>query len=415
MHGHHPIEITDPGPIGLPKAIKLISYVLIGIGFLFILNALIQNPDTRLRGFLALLHAYFFFFLLSLGGILFTAIQYAASARWSIVVRRFAEGFGYFLPISFVMFLFLSIAGYGVLYDLDSAYRAAIGKGGIYFTDGGDDLIKKSVFLSQPAVIIKGLLFYALWFFLSFKLRGNSIKQDATKDTDKKIYRNSQKWSIVFLISFMYTFTIHAIDLLMALEGRWFSTMFGVYIFAGMLLSTYALLALITVLMRSNKAVGELIQRRHLWDLGTWMMAFSCFMMYIGFSQFMLIWYANLPEETFYLIDRSTGGWENIFLLLALFKWIIPFFFLMPIVFRANVKVIVPVAIAILIGQWLDLYWVIYPTFFDAPPFPGVAEIGAFLFTLGGFGLALSIVYARHSVVAIGDPYFKMSVDGSYT
>ncbi|MGF1572743.1 MAG: hypothetical protein ACFCU1_06690 [Sumerlaeia bacterium] len=414
MHGHHPIEIADPGPVGLPKAFKGISYVLIALGALFILNSMLQSDETRLRGFLALLHAYFFFFLLSLGGIVFVAIQYAASARWSIVVRRFAEGFGYFLPISFIMFLFISIAGYSTLYDLNSEIRNTIGKGGLYFLDSGDDLITKSAFLSQPAVVIKGIAFYALWFFLSFKLRGNSLKQDQTKDPDKKLHRENQKWSIIFLITFMYTFSIHAIDLLMALEPKWFSTMFGVYIFAGMLLSTFAVIALITVFMRRNKSVDVIIHKRHLWDLGTWMMAFSCFMMYIGFSQFMLIWYANLPEETFYLIERSQNGWEDIFLSLAFFKWIIPFFALMPIVCRANINVIVPVAIAILIGQWLDLYWVIYPTFYTVPPIPGLAEIGAFLFTLGGFGLALSIVYARHSVCAVGDPYFKMSVDGSY-
>lgn len=415
MHGPH-IEISDPGPIGLPKAFKFLCYVFIVVGFLFLLNCMLQSQETKLRGFLALLHAYFFFFVLSLGGIVFTSIQYAASARWSIVVRRFAEGFGFFLPISFVMFLFLIIAGNDVLYDLNSPYREALGKGGLYFLDSKDDLIKKSAFLSFEWVLIKGILFYGLWFFLAHKMRGNSIKQDQTKDLDKKLYRNSQKWAIIFLISFMYTFTFHAIDMLMALEPKWFSTMFGVYIFAGLHLSTIATIALVTVYMRSsNKAIGEMIQKRHLWDLGTWMMAFSCFMMYVGFSQFMLIWYANLPEETFYLIDRTQNGWQNVFLMLPLFKWIIPFFGLMPIVFRGNPKVLVPVACCILIGEYLDLYWIIYPTFYPGGPvFPGVAEIGALLFMLGGFGLALCTVYSRHSVLAIGDPHFKMSVDGSY-
>jgi hypothetical protein len=414
MHGHHSIEIQDPGAVGLPKVIKIGAYVSIGLGFLLLLNSMFESDATRLRGFLALLHAYYFFFLLAIGGLVFTCIQYAASARWSIVVRRFAEGFASFLPISFVVFLFIATVGYGVLYDLDSTYREEIGKGGVYFSDSGDDLIKKSVFLSQEAVLIKGIAFYLLWFFLSWKIRSNSLKQDSVAKFDKALYRKNQKWSIIFLITFMYTFTIHAIDLLMALEPKWFSTMFGVYIFSGMFLSTLALMGVITVLMRRHKSLQTLIQSRHLWDLGTWTMAFSCFMMYIGFSQYMLIWYANIPEETYYLIERTNGGWENIFVSLVLFKWIIPFCCLMPIVFRGNPKMIVPVAFAIFIGQWLDLYWVIYPTFYSTVVFPGVAEIGAFLFMFGGFALALSMVYARYSVCAIGDPYFKMSVEGSY-
>lgn len=417
MAGHHKVtHVEDPGGVGLPKPLFIASIVITIIGALAVLNSFV-SADTRLNGFLALLHAYFFVFVLSLGGIFFTAVQYCASARWSIAVRRIAEGFGIFLPVSFAIFLILAIGGYGVLYDLDSTYREAIGKGGIYFTNGGNDVITKGAFLSQPAIIIKGVLFYGIWGFFAWKIRSNSIKQDSASDkSDTTFYKKNVKLSIIFLILFMYTFSVHCIDMLMALEAKWFSTMFGVYIFAGMFLSSMCLIAILAIMLRKHEKVRAAIGKRQLYDLGTWIMAFSVFMCYVGFSQYMLIWYANIPEETFYIIERSNNGWQVVFALLPILKWLVPFAFLMPQPFRSAPGILIPVAIAVLVGNWLDLYWVIYPTFYsslaEAPL--GVAEIGSLCFVLGLFGIALNHVYKKFSVLPIGDPYLNTSVDGSY-
>jgi len=400
MHGHdhHITHVEDPGGVSLPAGLKTGLLALGGIGLLLWFASFFVGAHGP-RPWQALLLAYMYFLMLGLGGVVYTAIQYCASAKWSIATRRIAEGFGTFIPFAFVVFILLMVFGYGPLYK-DAVKDAHMGA-------------DKTAFLSLPAMLAKGALFYGLWFFLASKIRGNSLRQDATKDP--AISRENVKWSIAFIMIFAYTFTLHVIDLLMALEPRWFSTMFGVYCFAGLFLSTMCVHSIVVIAMRRRRSVSSAITPRHLYDIGTWIMAFSCFMMYVGFSQYMLIWYANLPEETFYMIRRTEHGWQWVTAILPLFKWVIPFLVLMPQAFRANTRVIVGVACAVLIGQWLDLYWIIYPPFAEAGPvMPGLAELGSFLAMLGLFVFAVDRVYARHSVLPMGDPHLAMSADGSY-
>ncbi len=411
MHGHGNLitKVEDPGGVRFPSWLRGVAVVVMILGaILFIFGGM----SNSLRAWQALLLSYQFFLMLTLGGMVFTCVQYCANARWSIAVRRLAEGMAVFMPVCLVLFLILVTAGWGTLYDLNSPIRQELGKAGLHFSDGGNDLIKKSFFLSQGAVIAKGILFYIIWGLFTFKIRKNSLDADKTKNPAHK--DTNIKLSIGFLLLFAYTFTIHCIDLLMALEPKWFSTMFGVYCFSGLFLSSMCVIAMIAVAMRRNRVVGDAIQRRHLYDLGTWIMAFSCFMMYIGFSQFMLIWYANLPEETFYMIARTENGWQFVMMLLPLLKWIIPFAVLMPQGFRSNPVILVGVGLCVLVGQWVDLYWMIYPVFSASPLVPGAAEIGAFLALLGAFGLALDWVYGKYSVLPMGDPHLVMSVNGSY-
>ncbi|MDK2972701.1 MAG: hypothetical protein PWP23_2456 [Candidatus Sumerlaeota bacterium] len=403
-HGHL-TTVHDPGPVSLLAGLKPVALAMAGGGLLLWLAGFAVND--ALRVWQSLLVAYAFFLMLGLGGVVFTAIQYCASARWSIAVRRIAEGMGAYIPVSFVFFVIIVLFGWGTLYDLESPWRAANGKGGVHIYDG-----LKAAYLSRWGVLIKGVVFYAIWHVLSQKLRQTSIAQDRTKEAAG--HKRNVKTSIIFLLLFGYTFSLHCVDMLKALEPKWFSTMFGVYCFSGLFLSTLCTLSLLTIALRRNRVVAEAIQPRHMYDLGTWIMAFSCFMCYIGFSQYMLIWYANLPEEAFYMIERTEGGWEYVFALLPLLKWVIPFAVLMPQGFRANVRVHVFVCVAVLLGQWLDLYWMVYPVFSPAPVLPGLPELGAFLALLGVFGFVLDRVYSSHSVLPVGDPYLKMSVSGSY-
>lgn len=412
MHAHHDhIEVHDPGPVGLSGMLKGLCAALVVLGLFLTVNGFVEH-DGKVRAWQGLLLSYMFFLMLALGGLVFTCIQYVATAKWSVAIRRVAEGMVWFLPVGLVVFLFIAIGGYGTLYDLDSPVRAALGKGGQYFLNGGNDLVKKGWFLSQPVVVAKGILFYAVWGAMAWFILGNSARQDRTKDQNLK--KKNVKLSIAFLIVFAYTFTVHCIDLVMALEAKWFSTMFGVYCFAGLFLSTLCTLSLILHAFRRVPTVRPAITQRHMYDMGTWMMAFSCFMMYIGFSQYMLIWYANIPEETFYFIERSKGGWGRLFAVLPLLKWVIPFTVLMPQPFRANVRVHIFVCAAVLLGQWLDLYWLIFPVFNAVPVFPGTAAIGSTMALLGLFGFALDFAYRKVSVLPTGDQHFAMSVDGSY-
>lgn len=396
-HGHDITEIKDPGGVGLPASMRPVLFALMGGGaLLWLASFATAGGGAPWQGFLL---AYMFFLMLGLGGVVFTAIQYAANARWSIVVRRIAEGMGTFIPVAFVLFLIYLFFGYRQFQDFQS--------GGVNVYD---DL--KRAYLSWPAVLVRGVIFFAIWHLMTQKIRSNSLQQARTKDAS--LFRKNQVLSIVFLVVFAYTFSMHCVDMLMALEPRWFSTIFGVYCFSGLFLSTLVVMSFVTMAMRKRREVSEAIQTRHMYDIGTWIMAFSVFMVYIGFSQYMLIWYANIPEETFYLIDRSEHGWQYIFALLPLLKWLIPFAFLMPQGFRANPTVHIFVGCAVLLGQFLDLYWMIKPTFEPVLVLPGLAEIGAFLAVLGLFAFVLDRTYRSHSVLPMGDPYLTMSVKGSY-
>jgi hypothetical protein len=409
MHGHKIAHIEDPGTVSLPGGLRLLAVVaaVVGAGLWGASFLGANDPLSAARPWQALLMAYMFFLMLGLGGIVFTAIQYVASARWSIVVRRFAEGMGVFVPISAAVFLVIMFGGWDSLYALDSAVREEVGKGGIYFNDEW-----KVLFMSREGVLVKGLAFYALWVVFIMKIRQTSLKADITRDPASK--NANIRNSILFLILFAYTFSLHCVDMLMALEARWFSTIFGVYCFAGLFLSSMAVITLITHAMRQRPIIAEMIQDRHMYDLGTWMMAFSCFMCYILFSQYMLIWYANLPETNFFFIERTTNGWEKVFLAIPFLKWIVPFVVLMPQGFRGNRTIQIGVCCAILFGQLVDLYWIIYPVYSATPVMPGIAELGAFVALLGVFVVCLDRAYSRNSVMAMGDPHLAMSVEGSY-
>ncbi len=412
MHGHDLItEVKDPGPVRISKGLMGGFIVAIILGLLLVIDGFASDSVRAWQG---LLLSYMFFLMLGLGGVVFTAIQYVASARWSVAVRRFAEGMAWFLPFGLLIFLVISIGGYGTLYDVESTLRESLGKGGVYHNNSSNDLITKGFFLSQPFVVVKGIVFYAIWGGMAFLILRNSLSSDKARKEGERLKQKNIKLSIAFLILFGYTFSIHCIDLLMALESKWFSTMFGVYCFSGLFLSTTCVIALITLAFRRVPTVRPAITHRQLYDLGTWIMAFSCFMCYIGFSQYMLIWYANIPEETFYMIARSQNGWGLVFVLLPLLKWIVPFAGLMPQPFRGNPTVIVIVCLLVLTGQFLDLYWMIYPVFNSSPVFPGTAAIGSFLALLGVFGICLNQAYSRNSVLPMGDPHLVMSVNGSY-
>jgi hypothetical protein len=409
LHGPQITHVDDPGTVPLPGGLRIAAFAAVAVGALLWLASFmgVSDPVAAARPWQALLMAYMFFLMLGLGGMVFTTIQYVSSARWSIVVRRFAEGMGIYVGISAVLFFALAIGGWDSLWALDSAVREQVGKGGIYY---GDPL--KAAYMSQTGVIVKGVIFYGLWLGLTHVIRQNSLKSDKTRDEAAKL--RNVRLSIVFLTVFAYTFSLHCVDMLMALEGRWFSTIFGVYCFAGLFLSAMAVITLITHAMRRRPAIAEIVQSRHMYDLGTWMMAFSCFMCYILFSQYMLLWYANLPETNFFIIERNNNGWENIFLAIPFLKWIVPFAVLMPQGFRGNRPVQIFVCIAILVGQLLDLYWIIYPVYSATPVVPGIAEIGAFVALLGLFLVSLDRAYSRNSVMPMGDPHLLMCVKGSY-
>ena len=268
-------------------------------------------------------------------------------------------------------------------------------------------LLGKSGYLNEKFFLIRNVGAIVLWIVLGRAIVGNSIAQDANGD-----FRHTAKnrvLSSIFIILFALTFTMQSFDVLMSLDPLWFSTIFGVYCFAGLFYSILASICIITVLLRRKGLLVGIVSENHLHDLGKFMFAFTVFWAYIGFSQFMLIWYANLPEETGYYIRRMQGGWMTVSLFLLFGKFCVPFFALMPRGCKRNDGRLLAIGIFMLVAQWMDILWMTQPHFFSGPRI-GWIEIGTTMGFVGMFVFVVTRFLSKHNIVAIGDPRLAESV-----
>jgi hypothetical protein len=320
-------------------------------------------------------------------------------ATWSVVVRRVAEAFTSYLPVAFLLF-FVLLLGVPHLYVWSTSGVPTHGVDAEHLTKGG--------WLTPSAFALRAILILTVWTLFGWFFNRNSTRQDHTRDP--RLTQSSHKASAIFVPIFAITITIISFDFLMSLEPLWFSTMFGVYIFAGLWQAGLATLAITVVLLRRQGALQGVVSRFHYHDLGKYLFAFSIFWMYIAFSQFMLIWYANLPEEIEWFIPRTYTGWGAIAIALMALKFAIPFFALMPQKAKESETVLLTIAGGILVGQWIDLYWLILPAFSPERVVLGWPELGVSLGFLGIFGWTVLGFLARHPVAAHGDPLFESSV-----
>jgi hypothetical protein len=352
------------------------------------------SPDRMWASFV---HNHFYFMSLGLGGLFFAALQWLTGAMWSAPIRRLSESFTAYLPIVAFSFCVLYF-GIPQLYLWSHAEHVQ-----------GDLVLQgKSGYLSTGFFMIRNLIAIALWCFFSFKLIGNSIAQDKTGEY--RLTAKNKTLAPVFMIVFGISFTMASFDQLMSLDPHWFSTMFGIYCFAGLFYANLAATCLLTLFLRAQGKLEGIVNENHLHDLGQFMFAFTVFWAYIAFSQFMLIWYANLPEETGYFIRRMQGPWMSVSLFLLVGKFMLPFFFLLPRHSKRNPKMLAGVGCFMIVAQWIDVMWMVQPEFFPDGPRFGWTEIGLTLGFTGVFGLCVARFLSKNNIVAIGDPRLAEAV-----
>lgn len=387
-HSHHTTEIKNPGPWNVPSSTKtafigmaVLGLALFGVGL---------TVDAK-RAWASFLHNHFFFMSLAIGGLFFAAIQWLTGAMWSAPVRRISESFTSYLPVAIVTFVVVAVG----IHDLYHWSHPEAVKGDIV-------LEGKAGYLSTPFFIARNVIAMGLWIFFAMKMVGNSIKQD--KEGGVALTFKNKALAPAFLILFAISFTMASFDQLMSLDPHWFSTMFGVYCFAGLFYSTLALTAVISVVLKRRGLLEGIVSEEHFHDLGKFMFAFTVFWAYIGFSQFMLIWYANLPEETGYFLHRFDGNWVWVSVFLLVGKFLTPFLVLLPRENKRNPNILFKVGIFMLIAQWIDILWVVQPEFFkDGPRFFWI-EAGTAIGFIGLFGTMVLRFLSRNNVVAIKDP-----------
>jgi hypothetical protein len=392
-HAEH-AAIPDPGSYEFSGASKALFGILALLGVGCFAFGLSSDPH---RAWAAFIQNHFYFMSLGVGGAFFAALQWLTGAMWSAPIRRISESFTSYLPFALVSVIVL-------YFGLHHAYiwtHADHVKGDIV-------LEGKAGYLNPVFFMIRQIVAVGIWTILARKMVGNSIAQD--KDKSYSWTLKNRKLAPLFLAVFGVTFTMAAFDQLMSLDPHWFSTMFGVYCFAGLFYSNLASTCLLTIYLKSKGKLDGIVNDNHLHDLGKFMFAFTVFWAYIGFSQFMLIWYANLPEETLYFTRRFSECWFYVSVFLLVGKFMTPFFLLLPRDSKRSPKVLTIVGCWMLFAQWVDVLWLVQPEFFKDGPHVGIVEVGTFLGFAGIFLTLVSRFLGRNSIVAIGDPRLAESV-----
>ena len=254
--------------------------------------------------------------------------------------------------------------------------------------------------------MIRAVIYLALWILFSKALVGISRRQDQTKQPG--LSGANKRISAIFLVVYAITFSLASCDWLMLLEPMWFSTIWGVYNFAGMVQATLAVMILLAIVLRRVGPLSTAFTDDHLHDLGKLLIGFSCFWMYIWFSQYMLIWYTNIPEETSYFLLRKHGPWGPLMIANILLNWIVPFFALLPRPCKRSESIMIKIAVVVLVGRWLDLYLMIFPATSGAVF--GIWEVASIALLIGAVSWLFFKSFVKAPPVPKGDPLLNESL-----
>ena len=380
MHNTRPAKITSPITSLNEGYVRTIPIALI-VGAIGIGVSLLLSFDMKLFLYNYLV-AFCFVLSISVGCLFFVTIMHLTRAGWSATVRRVAELYAMCALPLFIMFLpilFTVIMGWDTVYSWNvegyTIHGSAQEKAAVLANSLPPLEELKGAFLNRWFFTGRIIAYFLVWGGMAFFFLKNSLAQDISGD--KNLTARNQAFSAPFMILFAASVVFASFDLEMSLSPLWFSTMFPVYFFAGAFLSALCTIMLTCLWLQRTGRVTDEITIEHYHDLGKLMQGFVIFWGYIAFSQFLLIWYANIPEETFwYDLRINQPGWKVLSLILLVGHLFIPFFLLMGRGLRRNRILLTISAVFILCMHWVDHYWLVMPH----------CEIGGKAFTLSGGG-----------------------------
>ena len=356
------------------------------------------------RPWAALYVAAFFFMMIALGVLAFYAIQIASQAGWSPVLFRVMEGItSYLLPGALIVLIIAIASGTLGHYNLFVWMDPEVVE--------HDKLIQgKSGFLNLPWFVIRGLIFIAGWSLYRYLSRKYSTAQDTAEDNSnfKKLFR----WSAGFLVFFIYTESMMSWDWIMSVDPHWFSTLFGWYVFASMFVSGITVIALMSIYLKSRGYL-EFVNENHLHDVAKYMFAFSIFWTYLWFSQFMLIWYSNIPEEVTYFVTRFED-YKLPFLGMVVMNFVFPFLMLMNADYKRIPWFVIMAGLVILLGHYIDIFNMIMPATVGDRWYIGIPEISSILLFAGLFIFVVFTALAKAPLLAKRYPFMKESEQFHY-
>ena len=350
------------------------------------------------RPWSALYVAALFFMFLSLGTLAFYAIQRASQAGWSPLLFRVMEGItAYLLPGTLIILVILILSSLHLNHLFVWMDPEVVAH---------DKIIQGKVgYLNSPFLIARAVFYILGWNLYRYLSRKYSLAQDKSENISN--HKKNFKISAGFLAFFIVTESMMSWDWIMSVDPHWFSTLFGWYVFASMFVSGITTIALITIYLKS-KGLMEFVNDSHLHDLAKFMFAISVFWTYLWFSQFMLIWYANIPEEVTYFVTRIED-YNLPFFGMIILNFIFPFLVLMNSDYKRVPWFIVMAGVVILFGHYIDVFNMIMPATVGDRWFIGVPEISAILLFLGLFMFIVFYALSKAPLLAKGNPFIKES------
>lgn len=347
-------------------------------------------------------HNTVYFLGLSLLGVFFTAIQYAAHAGWSAALKRVPEAFGAFLPYASVALLVVfGLSYHEIFHWTDQSLYDPKSPNFDPILDG------KKGFLNIPFYLTRMVIFLTGWYSFWLLIRKNSLAEDNEVGTAR--FWKIKTIATVFIIFFAVSSSIAAWDWVMSIDTHWFSTMFGWYNFASWFAGGLAAITLAVIYLKEAGYL-KMVNESHLHDLGKFVFAFSVFWTYIWFSQFLLIYYANIPEETIYFIERLQSQYGKFIFINLFLNFVFPFLALMTRDAKRKMTILKIVCYVVIVGHWLDFYLMITPGTLKEHGGLGFLEVGLALIYASAFAFVIASTLAKAPLVAKNHPMLQESL-----
>jgi len=386
-HLHTPSRFLPDIP-----AVKWLRLIIVAAGLTF-LAGLFTAPQRAWGSYLVGAYMTLGF---GLAGAIFVSAHYLSGAGWGVVIRRIPENMASLIPVGGLLMVG-SLLGIRQLYPwthLEIVAESPV-------------LAGKIAYLNIPFFILRMGFFLVVWSLLARAINRHSLVQDHDKALEHTII--NRKLSAIFLLILGPTFTLAAVDWILSLQPEFYSTIFAIYLLCGLALSGTAAITLIAIFLRRLNYLPQL-RDDHLHDLGKLMLTFSTLWAYMWLSQYLMIWYANIPEEIVFYLSRTEGIWGPLWLINLVLNWGIPFILLLPRWSKRREKVLLIACVVVLLGQWLDVSHLVMPVLQDRPVI-GLIEI---IVPLGGLALFTLLLLNRFSVatiIPVGDPFLQESMD----
>ncbi len=349
------------------------------------------------RFFESYLIAFTFTAAIGLGAFFFVQVQYLTGSAWSVGMRRVMENIMTTLPVGLILFLPL-LGGLDHLYPWMNRTLMASNK----------VLAAKSSYLEKDFFIERSVVYFVLWTIWALMIYRNSIKQDTERSAERM--HSISRWSAPGLFMAVVVGSLASFDWLMSLMPGWYSTIFGLYYLSNGALGFIAVVTLVLLSFRKNGILAHTVQEEHYHDLGKWLFALTCFYAYIATSQYILIWYADLPEETIFYRMRSVGSWLPFSLSLPVLRFFFPFFTLLCRPMKRKFTIIGFIAAWSLLMVYMDLYWLVMPNFHAEGPAFHWLDLATLGTTVSITGLAFWGRFQKNKIVPVGDLRLEQSL-----